>query len=164
MFEKILVKEWKEKFGLFFFALAVMALIALAFSAYDEDKDTLEIMATTVILVFLPVFSALLGASGFASEFQDGAWAYLFSRPVKKWQIWVAKYLALLTVLYAVILLFALLTRVHPALRSALVTFNFPLADERISFGILAYFLPLLLFTTAFSISVLSERLMSSSS
>jgi ABC-type transport system involved in multi-copper enzyme maturation permease subunit len=115
-------------------------------------------MATTVVLFFLPVVALLLGASGFASEFADGAWAYLFSRPVKKWQVWMAKYLSLLTILYAVILLFALLTRLHPVLKSALATFNFPWVDERISFEILAYFVPVLLFTTAFSFSILSEK------
>jgi hypothetical protein len=158
MFKKMIVKEWKEKSGLFLFALAGLVLFSLAFSGYSKDKDTLDILASTILLIFLPVFSLMLGASGFASEFQDGAWAYLFSRPVKKWRIWLAKYLSLLSVLFAVVLLFALLTRVHPALKSASDAFSFPLVGEDISYGILAYILPLLLFTTAFSLSILSEK------
>lgn len=157
MFKKMIVKEWKEKSGLFLFALVGLVIFALAFSGYSKDKDTLDILASTILLIFLPVFSLLLGASGFASEFQDGAWAYLFSRPVKKWRIWISKYLSLLTVLYVVILLFAVLTRIHPALKSAANTFSFPLVGD-MSYGILAYVLPLLLYTTAFSLSILSEK------
>jgi ABC-type transport system involved in multi-copper enzyme maturation permease subunit len=158
MFNRMIVKEWKEKSGLFLFALAGLVLFALAFSGYSKDKNTLDILASTLLLIFLPVFSLLLGASGFSSEFQDGAWAYLFSRPVKKWRVWLAKYLSLLTILLVVILLFALLTKLHPALKPAPDMFNFPLMDEDISFGILAFVLPLLLFTTAFSLSILSEK------
>jgi ABC-type transport system involved in multi-copper enzyme maturation permease subunit len=153
----MIIKEWKEKSGLFLFALAGFVLFSLAASGYSKDKETLDILASTILLVFLPVFSLLLGASGFASELQDGAWAYLFSRPVKKWRIWVTKYLSLLTVLFVVIFLFALLTRIHPALKSAADTFSFPLVGD-MSYGILAYALPLLLFTTAFSLSILSEK------
>jgi len=158
MFNRMIVKEWKEKSGLFLFALAGLVLFALAFSGYSKDKNTLDILASTLLLIFLPVFSLLLGASGFSSEFQDGAWAYLFSRPVKKWRVWLAKYLSLLTILLVVILLFALLTKLHPALKPAPDMFNFPLMDEDISYGILAFVLPLLLFTTAFSLSILSEK------
>jgi hypothetical protein len=158
MFKTMIVKEWKEKSGLILFALAGLVLFALAFSGYSSDKDTLDLLASTVLLVFLPVFSVLLGASGFSSEFQDGAWAYLFSRPVKKWQIWITKYLSLLAILSVILLLFALLTRFHPALKSARDTFSFPLVGENISYGILACVLPWLLFTTAFSFSILSEK------
>ena len=158
MFKGMMVKEWKEKSGLFLFALAGLVLFLIAFSVYSKDTDVLDILASTLLLIFLPVFSLLLGASGFSSEFQDGAWAYLFSRPVKKWRVWLAKYLSLLTILFVVILLFALLTRVHPALKSGTDTFNFPLVGEAISYGILALVLPLLLFTTAFSFSILSEK------
>lgn len=153
----MIVKEWKEKSGLFLFALAGLALFAVAFSAYSKDKNTLDILASTLLLIFLPVFSLLLGASGFSSEFQDGAWAYLFSRPVKKWRVWLAKYLSLLTILFVVIFLFVLLAQVHPALRSASDTFSLPLVGDT-SYGILVFVLPLLLFTTAFSFSILSEK------
>jgi ABC-type transport system involved in multi-copper enzyme maturation permease subunit len=158
MFKKMIVKEWKEKSGLFLFALAGLVLFALAFYGYSKDKNTLDILVSTLLLIFLPVFSLLLGASGFSSEFQDGAWAYLFSRPVKKWRVWLAKYFSLLTILLVVIILFALLTQLHPALKPAPDMFNFPLLDEDISYGILVFVLPFLLFTTAFSLSILSEK------
>lgn len=158
MLRRMIVKEWKEKLDLVIFALAVLLLFSLAFSVYAKDPDTLDLLVSTLLLIFPPLFGLLLGASGFASEFQDGAWAYLFSRPVRKWKIWITKYLSLLSILFVVLLLFALLTRWHPALELAFDTFNFPLAGEKISFGILAYILPLLLFTTAFSFSILSEK------
>jgi len=157
MFKKMIIKEWKEKSGIFLFAIAGLVLFGLAASGYSEDKETLDILASTVLLIFLPVFSLLLGASGFASELQDGAWAYLFSRPVKKWRVWLTKYLSLLSILFVVIALFTLLIQVHPALKSAANTFSFPLVGD-MSYGILAYVLPLLLFTTAFSLSILSEK------
>jgi len=153
----MIAKEWKEKSGLFLFALAGLVLFTLASSGYSKDKETLDILVSTVLLIFLPIFSLLLGASGFSSEFQDGAWAYLFSRPVKKWQVWLAKYFSLLTVLYSVILLFDILIRVHPALKSAHDTYSFALVGA-LSYGISAYVLPLLLYTTAFSLSILSEK------
>jgi len=158
MLKRMIIKEWKEKSGLFLFALAGLVLFFVAFSVYSKDKDVLEILASTLLFIFLPIFSLLLGASGFSSEFQDGAWAYLFSRPVQKWRVWLAKYVSLFTILLVVIFLFTLLTKLHPALKPAPDTFNFPLVDEYMSFGILAFVLPLLLFTTAFSLSILSEK------
>ena len=157
MFKRMLIKEWKEKSGLFVFAMVALAAFALALFAYSKDKETVDILSSTAFLVFLPVFSILLGASGFFTEFQEDAWAYLFSRPVKKGNVWIAKYLSLLTVLYAVVLPFSLLARLHPALESGVPSFSFPLVGD-LSFGVLAYILPLLLFTTAFSFSILSEK------
>ena len=158
MLKKMMIKEWRERFGVILFALAALALFALAFTVYSRDKYALDVLAGTLILIFLPVFSLLLGASGFSSEFRDGAWAYLFSRPAKKWRLGLAKYLSLLTILLVVLVLFALLAKVHPALKPVSSTFNFPLLDERMPFGVLALVFPLLLFTTAISLSVLSEH------
>ena len=141
MLKRMIVKEWKEKFGLVIFALVSLLLFTWAVSAYSKDKETVDILVGTILFIFLPAFSLLLGASGFGSEFHDGAWAYLFSRPVKKWRIWLAKYVSLLTVLYAIILLFDLLIRVHPALRTAYLTFSFSVIGE-LSHGLLVYFLP----------------------
>jgi len=83
MLRRMIVKEWKEKLDLVIFALAVLLLFSLAFSVYAKDPDTLDLLVSTLLLIFPPLFGLLLGASGFASEFQDGAWAYLFSRPVR---------------------------------------------------------------------------------
>ena len=157
MFKRMLIKEWREKSGLFVFALIALAVFALALFAYSKDKETVDILSSTAFLVFLPVFSILLGASGFFTEFQEDAWAYLFSRPVKKGNVWIAKYLSLLTVLYAVVLPFVFLDRLHPALKSSVPSFSFRLVGD-LSFGVLAYVLPLLLFTTAFSFSILTEK------
>ncbi len=157
MLKKMIVKEWKEKSGLVIFALIGLLLFSLASFRYSKDQEILDTLVSTMLIIFLPAFSLLLGASGFASEFQNGAWAYLFSRPVKKWRVWLAKYLSLLTVLYAVVLLFDLLIQFHPALRSAGKTFNFSLLGD-MSHGLFAYLLPLLFFTTAFSLSIVSDK------
>jgi ABC-type transport system involved in multi-copper enzyme maturation permease subunit len=157
MLRRMIVKEWKEKFGLVIFALVGLLLFSLASIGYSKELDTLDILVSTLLFIFLPAFSLLLGASGFASEFQDGAWAYLFSRPVKKWRIWLAKYFSLLTVLCSVTFLFDLLIRFHPALKSANDRFSFSLLGD-LSHGLLLYLLPLLFFTTAFSLSVVSDR------
>jgi ABC-type transport system involved in multi-copper enzyme maturation permease subunit len=159
MLMRMLAKEWKEKFGLFLFAIAGFLLFGLAFSGYAGNREVRDILFGTITLVFLPIFSLLLGANGFASEFKDDAWAYLFSRPVKKWQIWLTKYISLLSVLVAVLLIFTLIAELHPALRAARQTFSIPLSfGEDISFLALAYLLPLSLFTAAFSFSLLSEK------
>jgi ABC-type transport system involved in multi-copper enzyme maturation permease subunit len=157
MLRRMIVKEWKEKSNLVIFALSVFVLFSVAFSAYTNDKDALDYLSSTLVLIFPAAFALLLGASGFASEFQDGAWAYLFSRPVKKWRVWLAKYVSLLTILYGVVVLFGLLIRFHPALRTAYINFDFSVMGK-LSQGPLLYLLPLFFFTTAFSLSFVSDR------
>ncbi|MEW5901538.1 MAG: ABC transporter permease, partial [Acidobacteriota bacterium] len=159
MFARMIAKEWKERLGLFVFGLLGLLAFILSFFIYSQNEEVVDILAGTVILIFLPVFSLLLGATGFSSEFRDDAWAYLFSRPVQKWQIWITKYVSLLSILIVVLVIFALLADVHPALRSAREALRIPLRfGEDIPFWILAYVLPLFLFTIAFSFSVLSEK------
>jgi ABC-type transport system involved in multi-copper enzyme maturation permease subunit len=158
MLRRMLIKEWKEKFGLVIFALVGLLLFSLALFGYSKDRETIDILVSTILFIFLPAFSLLLGASGFASEFQEGAWAYLFSRPVKKWRVWLAKYFSLLTILYAVVLLFDLLIRLHPALKSANDTIYFLLVRDMSSYRMLVFLLPLPLFTTAFSFSIVSDK------
>ncbi|OGD23124.1 MAG: hypothetical protein A2W03_11735 [Candidatus Aminicenantes bacterium RBG_16_63_16] len=155
----MILKEWKEKFGLFLFALAGFLFFGLAFSAYSQDKEALDLLMGTMTLVFVPILALLLGSSGFSSEFRDDAWAYLFSRPVKKWQIWLAKYISLLSMLVVILLVFQLVAEFHPAVKAAGQTFSIPLRfGEDISLVVLAYLLPLSLFTMAFSLSILSEK------
>jgi len=157
MLRRMIVKEWKEKFGLVIFALVGLLLFSLASFGYSKDQETLDILVSTLLFIFLPAFSLLLGASGFSSEFQDGAWAYLFSRPVRKWQVWLAKYVSLLTVLYTVVILFGFLVSFHPALKSVSLSFSFSLLGD-MPHSLLLYLLPLLFFTTAFSLSVVSDK------
>lgn len=159
MLRQMIVKEWKEKLGLFLFALAGFLFFGLAFSAYSQNKEALDILMGTITIIYVPILSLLLGASGFSTEFRDDAWAYLFSRPVKKWQVWLAKYVSLLSIVAVVLLVFQLMATLHPALRAAREAFSIPVRfGEGISFPELAYLLPLSLFTTAFSLSILSEK------
>jgi hypothetical protein len=61
--------------------------------------------------------------------------------------------------LAVVLLVFQVLLEVHPALEVARQTFSIPIRfGESISFLAFAYFLPLSLFTVAFSLSILSEK------
>jgi ABC-type transport system involved in multi-copper enzyme maturation permease subunit len=153
----MIVKEWKEKSSLVIFALAVFLLFSIAFSVYAKDAETLDLLVSTLLLVFPAAFALLLGASGFASEFQDGAWAYLFSRPVKRWRIWLAKCFSLLTVLYVAILFLALLIRFHPVLATAGGTFHFTLVGDK-SYGLFVFVMPLVFFMMSFSLSVVFDK------
>ncbi len=93
MFGKLFLKEWKEKIHIFLFALAFQAIFVILVMAYSAKKDLIELLTSAMILVFFPLVALLLGSSAFYSEFKDGAWAFLFSRPAKKWNIWLTKYL-----------------------------------------------------------------------
>jgi ABC-type transport system involved in multi-copper enzyme maturation permease subunit len=157
MLRRMIVKEWKEKSSLVIFALAVFLLFSIAFSVYAKDAETLDLLVSTLLLVFPAAFALLLGASGFASEFQDGAWAYLFSRPVKRWRIWLAKCISLLTVLYVAILFLALLIRFHPVLATAGGTFHFTLVGDK-SYGLFVFVMPLVFFMMSFSLSVVFDK------
>jgi ABC-type transport system involved in multi-copper enzyme maturation permease subunit len=115
MFGKLFLKEWKDKLSLFFFPFIGMAIIAIVFLAFAEEKSDLsEYLYGGLIYVYLPLTALLIGASGFQSEFKNDAWAYLFSRPVQRWQIWLVKYLALLSIFIAVLLVFFLVILIIP--------------------------------------------------
>jgi Tol biopolymer transport system component len=119
-----------------------------------------------ILLFFLPFASLLIGSGGFYSEFKDNAWIYLFSRPIKKWQVWVFKYISLLSILFAIFLIFILIRQFLPGLGEILEDISFPsevrgliLKDFRGIFSLSIYLvLPLLAFTISFSISILSEK------
>jgi ABC-type transport system involved in multi-copper enzyme maturation permease subunit len=84
MFEKIFRREWKDKLDLLIFACAGILLHILAFLLLPGKKDLLDILTGAMTVIFLPFIGLLLGAGGFAAEFKDDAWAYLFSRPVRR--------------------------------------------------------------------------------
>lgn len=162
MFEKIFKKEWKDKRDLLVFALAGILLYALAFLLLPEKKDLLDILTGAMTVIFLPFVGLLFGAGGFAAEFKDDAWAYLFSRPVKRSTIWLAKYAALLTMLAAVLLLFAVTVRVVPGLSAVVSELSFGGlgigASDGISWMSLGFLLSWVLLTIGFSLSFLTEK------
>ena len=164
MFIKIFLKEWRENIILFSIAILLM-LATVALSLSNLRQMTLY-FSGMFLLFFLPFASLLIGSGGFYSEFKDNAWIYLFSRPIKKWQIWVFKYISLLSILFAIFLIFILIRQFLPGLGEILEDISFPsevrgliLKDFRGLFSLSLYLvLPLLAFTISFSISILSEK------
>jgi hypothetical protein len=162
MVRKMFWREWKQRFDLLIFALAGILLYLAAFNHFSQKKDLLDILTGTMTLIFLPFIGLLLGSSGFAAEFKNDAWAYLFSRPVKKSTIWLTKYFALLTILAAVLIVFAIAARIVPGLGTTLAEFDFMNLgiglSQRLSFMPLGFMLSWILLTVGFSVSFLSEK------
>ncbi len=106
MFTTLYLKEWREKALLFFFELGILVLLFAAQFVFREKRDIQEWLVYAVLLLFFPFAALILGAAGFEAEYRQGAWAYLFSRPVRKPVIWLAKFAALLSMLAALWLVF----------------------------------------------------------
>jgi len=160
MFGKLFLKEWKDKLSLFFFPFIGMAIIALVFLAFAEEKsDWGEYVYGGLFYVYLPLTALLIGASGFQSEYKNGAWAYLFSRPVQRWQIWLIKYLALLSILVTVLLLFFLIFLMIPqfSVSSGIFDLDIDILEDSLSF-VHWIFLSFSAFTISFCLSFLFEK------
>lgn len=159
MFTALFLKEWKEKALIFFFELGIFALLILAQFVFHGKKDIQEWLVYAVLMLFYPFAALVLGAAGFEAEYRQGAWAYLFSRPVGKVTVWLAKFAALLSMLAALWLVLAALWAAVPTIRE-LVGGTRILIGFRAAFGfpwwsILA---SLFLLIVTFSLSLLHER------
>jgi ABC-type transport system involved in multi-copper enzyme maturation permease subunit len=126
MFKTLLIKEWKDKALLTAFGLGIMGLMLASFLLFGNDQDLRELIPATFLIFFFPVIGAMLGAGAFESEFRDGAWTYLLSRPVRKETIWSAKLAALLSILAGFWLVFIGLMAVVPGLGDVIAGFNLP--------------------------------------
>ena len=164
MFIKIFLKEWRE--NIILFSIAILLMLATVALSLSHLRQMTLYFSGMILLFFLPFASLLIGSGGFYSEFKDNAWIYLFSRPIKKWQIWVFKYISLLSILFAVFLIFILIRQLLPGLGEILEDISFP-SEVRVLilkgfggfFSLSIYLvLPLLAFTISFSISILSEK------
>jgi len=159
MFIALYLKEWKEKAFLFFFELAVLVLLVLGQSFFREKKDVREWLAYAVLLVFFPFAALILGTGGFETEFRSGAWAYLFSRPVHKTSIWLAKFVAHLSMLAALWLVFAAAWLAVPGISELAggtqVLVGFPIGP---GFPSWAFWQSAFLLMISFSLSLLHER------
>jgi len=146
---QLILKEWKEKVEILLFALAFLLIFVVAALVAAQRGDILDILTGSFLIVFLPVAAALIGASAFITEFKDGAWAYLLSRPLKKSAIWISKFAALLALVAALLAIsFAVLSSI-------------PSLSERIrelSLWGPCFALSLSLFVIAFSLSFLTEK------
>lgn len=162
MFKTLLVKEWKDKALLVAFGLGITGLMLTVFLVSGDNKDLRELIPATFLIFFFPVFGAMLGAGAFESEFRDGAWIYLLSRPVRKETVWSAKLVALLSILAGFWLVFVGLMAVVPGLEEVVSGLQLP---EMLGTGLA--FLPLILlsslffFSIAFSFSILTDKQLS---
>jgi len=160
MLKTIIIKEWKERLPLVVFSLAALLAFVVLFFVLSGNREAVDILAGAAALVFLPVLGLLLGAGGFQSEFRDGAWAYLFSRPISKSRIWLAKYAAQLGILLAVMGSFFLIIKVVPGVQAVFSDLNWIL----VGFGHNIFIFELgclgafVLFNAAFSLSILSDK------
>lgn len=159
MFRTLLVKEWKEKAPIAAFGLALMIVFLIAVLAFQDKRDLNDIVAAGFTLLVFPFIGLLLGAGAFETEFRDGAWAYLLSRPVRKETIWLAKLAASLAYLAALWGIFLILIRLVPALGTVVSGFALPAGFRaETSFLPLAVISSFFYFSIAFSFSLLSEK------
>jgi hypothetical protein len=117
MFIALMVKEWREKALAFFFELGILALLLGAQVLVREKRDILEWLIYAVLLLFFPFAGLILGAAGFEAEYRQGAWAYLFSRPMGRLSIWLTKFVALLSMLTILWLVFVAAWSALPGIR-----------------------------------------------
>ena len=159
MLKTIVIKEWKERLPIVIFSLAALLAFVVLFIVLSGNREAVDILAGAATLVFFPVLGLLLGAGGFHSEFKDGAWAYLFSRPISKSRIWLAKYAAQLAILLAVMGSFAFIIKVIPGVQAVFSDLNWILSfGHYISIFELGCLGAIVLFNTAFSLSILSDK------
>ncbi|MGD8540494.1 MAG: ABC transporter permease, partial [Candidatus Aminicenantes bacterium] len=156
MLLKIFFKEWRE--NILVFSLSLVILLALVILNFSGQEDLTMYFSGMFLWIFLPFAALLIGSSGYYSEFRDNAWIYMFSRPVKKWQVWLTKYIALLSIFITVVLVFYILLQSLPGLKDIL-------DDSGLFFmmgGLLAYspflLVSFLALTISYSISILSEK------
>jgi len=162
MFKTLLIKEWKDKALLVAFGLGIMGLMLASFLLFGNDQDLRELIPATFLIFFFPVIGAMLGAGAFESEFRDGAWTYLLSRPVRKETIWSAKLVALLLILAGFWLVFIGLMAVVPGLGDVIAGFNFPkIVGSGLSLFPLILLSSLFFFSIAFSFSILTDKQLS---
>jgi len=160
MFRKLFLKELREKVNILIFFTINLLIFALIYLFYPRAKsELLEYLYLAMILVVFPLTSVLLGSSGFYSEFKDDSWTYLFSRPIKKWKIWLIKYLSQTLIFLSALLILLSTILILPRLKVVIATFNsssnIP-GDSPLFFSCLV--LAFILFTISFSISFLYEK------
>ena len=79
MFAKLLIKEWREKAGLVFFGLLILAVFVPGYFALAGKQDMQEALTYALMLFFFPLVALLLGSAGFESEHRNDAWTFLLS-------------------------------------------------------------------------------------
>jgi len=149
MNKNLIFKEWKEKLWVLIFSIILLALFAAAALAFAGRREFIDSIALGAQMFFLPLAGLLLGASAFSSEFKDGSWAYLFSRPIRKSAIWISKFVALTALLTGITLLTFLILPLVPGLKERFAEFSLWGPSVLIAFG---------LFIISYSLSFLTDK------
>lgn len=81
-----------------------VAIVELAIAALLASKSLSDVSSTAVQLVdkfgltlIIPLASLVFGTASLGDPIEDGTYVYLWLRPIKRWQLTVAAYLATLT-------------------------------------------------------------------
>ncbi len=156
MLGKLFLKEWREK--ILIVLMAVFLLAALIFLRFSGKQQLTMYFFGMFVWFFFPFAALLIGSSGFYSELRDNAWIYLFSRPVKKWIIWLTKYFAQLSILMSIFLIFRLTIQLLPELETLIDTYSFPTLKGDFSLFSFVLSISISAFTVAFSMSFLHEK------
>ena len=159
MFIALFLKEWKEKAGIFMFGVGLLAFSMAVYLGLPKDQNARELVMGGLVILFFPFMALLIGSGAFEPESRNGAWAYLFSRPVRKGSIWAVKYFSLLSVLAGLWLVFLAMMLLFPGLRALAEGFKIPIAFQaEVMLLPWSLFISLVLFTVAFSISPFSGK------
>ena len=156
MLIKMFLKEWKERIP--FFLLEILLMAALVVLRLMKNDLLFNYMTGMILIFFIPFAALLIGSSAFHAEFKNDAWTYLFSRPVKKWVIWMVKFAAQLTVLATIFLLFLLLLGVLPGLKDVVESYGLASWRGSLSMFTASFLVSLAAFVVAFSLSFLYEK------
>jgi ABC-2 type transport system permease protein len=78
---------------------AIPVLIAMAFRFGDADADAVEWTANALfggvfVAIFLPLAALVFGTAAFGAEAEDGTVVYILARPLPRWTIVTAKFVA----------------------------------------------------------------------
>lgn len=156
MLGKLFLKEWREK--ILIVLMAIFLLASLIFLRFSGKQQLTMYFFGMFVWFFFPFAALLIGSSGFYSELKDNAWIYLFSRPVKKWIIWLTKYFAQLSILMSIFLIFRLTILLLPELETLIDTYSFPTMKGDFSLFSFVLSISISAFTVAFSMSFLHEK------
>lgn len=157
---QLILREWKEKIEIPVLFLALLGVVVGLLLALADEGEAPLLLAGSVVLVFLPFLGLMIGAVAFSVENRDGAWGYLFSRPVRKSTVWLSKFVALLGYLALTCLVYYVVLSKLPGVQARLDEFGFEVdLLGRISPWTLGLILAFSLFVIAFALSLLTDKL-----
>ncbi len=162
MLKTLFLKEWKDKVHLFLFGVAIQVLAVLASLGMSNKEGLQDLLHGALLVIYFPFIALLLGSSAFEREFKSDAWAYLFSRPIKKASIWAVKFVALFSLLGILWGIFLGIVEATVGIKVLTKGFELPLgAGAELNLLQLGFLVSLTLFTVSFSLSFFSERSLS---